>query len=134
MFEYHGWITVQGSAGEDTGADSKRILHTAESMVLILDKLPGLADVRKINGTLQAHFGGCSNQRRGQGQLVVDIFIKVGEVAPGSYGVLHFRDDADTTGRTNQFQVLVMRRGLVTAHHDELLSPCAPLIEDVPGG
>ncbi|MCO5968955.1 Imm7 family immunity protein [Actinoallomurus soli] len=66
----------------------------------------------------------------GEGQAVIDTFRRVGEVAPGSYGVLYLRDDEDPTGKANESQVLVMRHGLVSQQSDSFLSPCVPMIED----
>ncbi|WP_162240377.1 Imm7 family immunity protein [Nocardia arizonensis] len=65
-----------------------------------------------------------------EGQEVVDSFRRIAAVAPGSYGIMYIRDDEDYSGSGNEFQVLVMRRGIITVAGDTLLSPCVPMIED----
>ncbi|MET8945147.1 Imm7 family immunity protein [Streptomyces sp. NPDC004542] len=84
MFEYHGWVTVLESAGDDE------------------------IRLRRIVDGLRAH---------------------VGSVAPGSYGLIHIRDDEDP-GHENEVRDLRLVRGTVTEHTETLLSPCVPTRED----
>ncbi|WP_280316866.1 Imm7 family immunity protein [Nocardia wallacei] len=130
MFEYHGWITIQGSAGDESSAASEATVRAVEVELAELRVLPGLVDVRTVNGSAQLHLAGLSNHRGGQGELVLQTFRRISEVAPGSYGLLFVRDDEDAVGRDNEFQVLAMRRGSVTETRDQHLSPCIPVIED----
>ncbi|MFF0055414.1 Imm7 family immunity protein [Streptomyces microflavus] len=60
---------------------------------------------------------------------VAELFEHVAEVAPGSYGLLHVRDDEDP-GHENEVRVLRLVRGRVTQHTETLLSPCIPTVED----
>ncbi|MEU5093199.1 Imm7 family immunity protein [Streptomyces sp. NPDC020996] len=50
-------------------------------------------------------------------------------VAPGSYGLLHVRDDEEP-GHENDVRVLKLVRGMVTHHTETLLSPYMPTVED----
>ncbi|WP_433151928.1 Imm7 family immunity protein [Actinomadura nitritigenes] len=126
MFEYHGWLTIQSSAGDEEDED----LLAAHNVVDRVVRESGLGTLRMVNGMSQFHISGFVNHRAGEGQEVVDLFQYVGKLAPGSYGLLYIRDDEDAGGRVNEFQALVMKRGTVSQHPDPFLSPCIPEIED----
>ncbi|MFB8004370.1 Imm7 family immunity protein [Nocardia sp. NPDC056000] len=130
MFEYHGWVTVQSSAGDETDREREAARVAAATLLRGLQGVPGLADIRTVNGANQVHIGGLANHRGGQGDEVLEVFCGIGRVAPGSYGVLYFWDDEDSAGR-DEFQVVVMRRGEVSVESDGYLSPCVPVIEDM---
>lgn len=70
--------------------------------------------------------GGFSNHRDKE---ILWFFAEVGRRAPGSYGLLHVRDD-EHAGRDNEVLVLRLVRGEVTEHAEPLLSPCIPVLED----
>ncbi|MCO5996263.1 Imm7 family immunity protein [Actinoallomurus rhizosphaericola] len=130
MFEYHGWITIQSSAGDEDLADLEAAHARVEKQLELLRGGTSLVDLRWVNGMSQLHISGLLNRRAGEGQSVIDAFNRVGEVAPGSYGLLYILDDEDPAGNGNEFQVLVMRRGQVSQQSDPFLSPCVPVIED----
>ena len=88
---------------------------------------PYLLDLRYMNGEPFIHLGGFSNHRMTPD--VVELFEHVGVIAPGSYGLLHVRDDEDP-GHENEVRVLRLVRGMVTQHTEALLSPCTPTLED----
>ena len=69
----------------------------------------------------QLHISCFINHRGSVGQPVIDTFERVGEIAPGSYGLMYFRDDEDPGGRFNEFQVIVMRRGKTFTAADSFL-------------
>ncbi|WP_436776832.1 Imm7 family immunity protein [Yinghuangia sp. YIM S09857] len=133
MFEYHGWINVQESPGiEDADHDGDRLRAVAEGLRERIREIdsPYLLDLRWMNGELFVHLGGCPNHRD---EEIVAFFGDVGARAPGSYGLLHVRDDEDP-GHENEFRVLRMARGQVAEYPDALLSPCVPMLEDPFGG
>ncbi|MFE5584553.1 Imm7 family immunity protein [Kitasatospora sp. NPDC056531] len=68
---------------------------------------PGLVDLRWMNGALFLHFGGRRNHRDTE---VLDFFREVGRRAPGSYGLLHVRNDEDLV-HENEARVLRTARG-----------------------
>ncbi|MFI0238002.1 Imm7 family immunity protein [Streptomyces sp. NPDC016845] len=127
MFEYHGWITVRESATADDDEAAPRGI--ADDLRLHVDRLdsPYLLDLRWMNGELFLHVGGHSNHRSSPD--IVGLFEHVATVAPGSYGLLHIRDDEDP-GHENEIRVLRLVRGAVTQHTETLLSPCVPTLED----
>jgi hypothetical protein len=128
MFEYHGWINVQPStAAEDEDDDGRLHAVVADLQARIRDLgSPYLLDLRWMNGEAFLHLGGFPNHRDG---AIPAFFREVGERAPGSYGLLHIRDD-EAPGQENEVRVLRMVRGRVTEHTEDRLSPCIPVLED----
>lgn len=127
MFEYHGWITLRSTAEV---LDDEPALRLGEIQSLV-DELTGYAlmDLQPTNGTYYIHLGGNPNRRGQQGAAVVDLFVKVGQLAPGSYGLLYVRDDEHPEHMLS-FRVFRLARGVVTEHADHLLSPVIPTLED----
>ncbi|MFE4631864.1 Imm7 family immunity protein [Streptomyces sp. NPDC056773] len=127
MFEYHGWITIRETAADDD--DPTRLTEIVESLRHTIDEIasPYLLDLRWMNGEPFIHIGGFSNHRTSP--EILDLFSQVGRTAPGSYGLLHLRDDEDPA-HENEVRVLRLARGTVTRHTEPLLSPCIPTLED----
>jgi len=126
VFEYHGWITVNENAADDD--DEVRLRQIVDELRLRISQMasPYLLDLRWMNGEPFIHLGGHSNHRSSPD--VVGLFEHVAAVAPGSYGLLHIRDDEDP-GHENDVGVLRLARGMVTQHTEVLLSPCIPTLE-----
>lgn len=127
MFEYHGWITVRETAVDDD--DDVRLRQVVDELRLRIARMesPYLLDLRWMNGEPFIHLGGHSNHRSPPD--AVSLFEHVAKVAPGSYGLLHVRDDEDPA-HANEVRVLRLARGSVTHHTEALLSPCIPTLED----
>jgi hypothetical protein len=127
MFEYHGWIRLRSTA---EAVDDEPPLRLDEIQDLVNELAGhGLIDLRPINGEYHVHLGGLPNHRGTQGSEVIDLFAKVGHLAPGSYGLLYVHDDEDPEHDLN-FRVFRLVRGSVTEHADHLLSPVIPTLED----
>jgi hypothetical protein len=129
MFEYHGWATVQVSAGDEEPGDAQAFHDHIAELVEPLGGSSGLASLQWVNGALQFHVAGYLNHRGQQGQEVIDIFHAIGKAAPGSYGILYVHDD-EAPSSDNAFVAYVMRRGHVVDERDGFLSPVVPTIED----
>ena len=127
MFEYHGWITLCSTA---EAIDDEPPLRLAEIQALV-DELSGYAlmDLRSMNGRYRIHLGGCPNHRGSLGPALIDLYAKVGQLAPGSYGLLYIQDDEGPRYELD-FRVFRLVRGAVTEHADRLLSPVIPTLED----
>ncbi|WP_326704435.1 Imm7 family immunity protein [Streptomyces cyaneofuscatus] len=127
MFEYHGWITVRETAADDD--DESRLPQIVDELRLRIAQMdsPYLLDLRWMNGEPFIHLGGYSNHRSSPD--VAGLFEQVAVVAPGSYGLLHVRDDEEPD-HGNEVRVLRLVRGVVTQHTEALLSPCIPTVED----
>lgn len=132
MFEYHGWITIRQSPGEedDEGALPASLLSDIDALITSLREGTGLAHLQVVNGDTQIHLGGHTNHRGSQGDEVIETFGRIASMTPGSYGLLYVWDSEDPDGRRNEFRAFVMRRGRVTRQADTFLSPCVPTIED----
>ncbi|WP_432922328.1 Imm7 family immunity protein [Microbispora sp. CA-135349] len=129
MFLYHGWVTIRETAGLDDDDESLR-RQVAAIRRLVDDLGDGaLLDLRWMNGTPFLHVGGMSNHRGTWGRMILDLFARVGDIAPGSFGLLYVWDDEDPEHH-NEFRVFRLVRGAVTEHADVLLSPAVPTLED----
>lgn len=129
MFEYHGWVHIRETAGLDD--DDARLRSQVEDIRRLLADLGeyGLLDLRWMNGFPFLHVAGVPNHRGEWGTLIIDLFRRVGEIAPGSFGLLHVWDDEDAE-HANVFRVFRLVRGTLTEHADSLLSPLMPTVED----
>ncbi|MFJ8275549.1 Imm7 family immunity protein [Streptomyces sp. NPDC094154] len=110
MFEYHGWITVRETAADDE--DEPRLRQIVDELRLRIAQMdsPYLLDLRWMNGEPFIHLGGYSNHRSSPD--VVELFEHVAAVAPGSYGLLHVRDDEEPD-HGDDVRVLKLVRGMV---------------------
>ncbi|MEV6880033.1 Imm7 family immunity protein [Amycolatopsis sp. NPDC051128] len=121
-------VTCLRSAAEVL--DDEPPLRLGEIRALV-DEFAGYAlmDLRPMNGTYYIHLGGNPNHRGQHGEAVVGLFAKVGQLAPGSYGLLYVHDD-EHPAHMLSFRVFRLVRGTVTEHSDHLLSPVIPTLED----
>ncbi|GAB3139236.1 immunity 7 family protein [Amycolatopsis stemonae] len=129
MFEYHGWVTIQAtSSGDDDPALLERLVDRVHRAVRDAGAFD-LIDLRWSEGMPMLHIAGF-DKHGGPGLELLDLFTRVGELAAGSYGLLHVWDDQDTE-HDNEFRVYRMARGQVTEREDPHLTPVAPTVLDV---
>ena len=83
-----------------------------------------------MNGEWFLQFSLYSNRKDSRSQEIFGLYRSIGEIAPGSYGLIYLYDDEDREGRENQFQVYMLARGCVEEREDLYLSPVIPVIED----
>ena len=130
MFEYHGWVTIQATAsGDDDAALLERLVDRVHRAIRDARDFD-LVDLRWSAGMPMLHLGGFDKHGGRLGPELLDLFTRVGELAPGSYGLLHTWDDQDTEN-DNNFRVYRMARGQVTEREDPHLTPVAPTVLDV---
>lgn len=132
MFEFHGWVNI---LPDDT--DDADIAVLRERKRVLTDELEQKAkeidwggDVftihRSLNGQDHLVVTGFANHRQTK---VIELFRWIASRQPYSYGLLHIRDDAGSTGgHENDFRVYAVTRGKVKETTEPLLSPCAPTI------
>ncbi len=127
MFEFHGWIVINHHPKDINLNLQNECFKNCEAYI---NKHPDLID---SNYKLVSHNGmhtflisGLHNHFK---NYVKDIFIWIGENAPGSYGLLYISDDEDKSNLEG-FTVFVMKRGKLSQTKDQLLSPRIPTIED----
>ena len=122
MFEYHGWMTLRSTA---EALDDEPPLRPDEIRTLV-DELAGYAlmDLQPMNGTYYIHLAGNPNRRGQHGAEVVDLVANVGQLAPGSYGLLYVHDDGHPAHMLS-FRVFRLARGVVTEHADAVVDRLA---------
>ncbi|GLY36530.1 hypothetical protein Amsp01_025540 [Amycolatopsis sp. NBRC 101858] len=129
MYEYHGWVTIQATAsGDDDAALLERLVDRVQRAIRDAGGFD-LVDLRWSAGMPMLHLAGF-DKHGGPGLELLDLFTRVGELAAGSYGLLHVWDDQDTE-HDNEFRVYRMARGQVTEREDPHLTPVAPTVLDV---
>ncbi|MFJ9784450.1 immunity 7 family protein [Amycolatopsis sp. NPDC101161] len=130
MFEYHGWVTIQATAsGDDDAALLERLVDRVHRAIRDAGDFD-LVDLRWSAGMPMLHFGGFDKHGGRLGPELLEVFTRVGELAAGSYGLLHVWDDQDPE-HDNEFRVYRMARGQVTEREDPHLTPVAPTVLDV---
>jgi hypothetical protein len=132
MLELHGWLKISSSPAETETEpeDTDAAVQKLRTMIEPLAKVPGLMDVRYVNGEAFWHFGTLRNHRSSYVEELLGVIHEFAAYAAGSYGLVYVYDDEDE--RRNDFQVLVVRRGEVLEPSDMFLSPIVPTLEDEP--
>ncbi|MBB4687101.1 immunity 7 family protein [Amycolatopsis jiangsuensis] len=129
MFEYHGWVTIAATAsGDDDAALLERLVERVHRTLRDAGTLD-LVDLRWSSGLPMLHLGGLDKHGGAISPELLETFARVGELAPGSYGLLHVWDDQDPE-HDNDFRVFRMARGQVSEHVDPHLTPVAPTVLD----
>ena len=121
MFEWHGWavIVASTSAADDDVADtrSRQILADVQGF---LDARPQVhnevLDWQLVNGDMHVWIAGGHNH---PSSTPHSLFQTLGELAPGSYGVLYSIDHDLDAGWVRR----VLRRGSVHVEPDQSLPP-----------
>lgn len=130
MYEFHGWATIQESPSDSDAGGLHGIVERIRSEIAEMGWTVGLLQLQAANGTYFVTVGSFANRKAQEADETMRLFELIGQLAPGSYGLLYVRDDEDTNGHDNEFQVYVLARGKVTRQQDSFLSPCIPVIED----
>jgi hypothetical protein len=135
MFEFHGWFNILEAPYFIEDSKMKSVTTQLENYVAALEWGNGennlYAEVRQMNGGLMLYVGGNKNHRGVIGDELDQLLEWTARIAPGSYGLLYWRDDeGDPIAGPNNFQVKVMSRGEVVTRFDPFLSPFFPVVED----
>ena len=126
MYEFHGWR----HSGESCGGGWAR--HDHSKIQLKITEFAwgsGLLSLNAANGSYYLHIGGFTNRKGAEVAEIEALYQLIGEIAPGSYGLLYTRDDENLEGYDNEFRVKVLARGQLKEQSDPFL-PCVPVIED----
>ena len=130
MIELHGWVTIRETY-EATFWEEDHIEMIVQNIQDEIDKLRYFKPVLKaMNGDYYLEFSVFSNRKDSRSQEIFELYKRIGEIAPGSYGLIYLYDDEDTVGKQNLFQVFSLARGIVKEREDSFLSPVIPTIED----
>jgi hypothetical protein len=79
--------------------------------------------LQMLNGNCVLSVVGSTNHKTKSVDEVINLFFKIAEMAPGTYGLLYLYDDEDKDGKNDEFQVYKVAKGEVTVEKDTLLSP-----------
>jgi Immunity protein 7 len=88
--------------------------------------LGSVADLRYSTGDWHVWLAALRNHRQ---PLVLELFAQIGQLAPGSYRLLHVHDDEDQEHR-NDWLCRTMLRGRVECSPEQRLSPHFGQLED----
>ncbi|MBX4150612.1 Imm7 family immunity protein [Paenibacillus sp. FSL W7-1279] len=130
MYEYHGWATIRESSSFED--DEEKYSFIVQDIRKYFDEIEwpsGVLDLRAVNGDYQVWIAGLNNHKPVTKHNPIEVLRKIGELAPGSYGVLYIRD-SDDAELFNEFKVYTLIRGEIMEHNDPFLSPFIPKIED----
>lgn len=130
MYEYHGWATIRESSSFKD--DEEKYSFIVQDIRKYFDEIEwpsGVLDLRAVNGDYQVWISGLNNHKPVTKHNPIEVLRKIGELAPGSYGVLYIRD-SDDAELFNEFKVYTLIRGEIMEHNDPFLSPFIPKIED----
>lgn len=131
MIELHGWLTVRETY-EAIEESEEILLQQIEKIKEEIENLTWFKpELAGQNGTFFVQFTLCHNRLPNfQNSEVYGFFKRVGEIAPGSYGLIYLYDDEAQGSKKNEFQVFVLRRGVVEQLSDTFLSPFIPKVEN----
>ncbi|MCS1350882.1 immunity 7 family protein [Mechercharimyces sp. CAU 1602] len=135
MYEFHGWVTLQLTSGDEDDDELERAVHLIKMRMKELKWGNDLLKLGIVNGYYYLHTVGMRN-RAPLKKLETDIspiefFRYVATTTPGSYGLLYIIDHQsleDPTG--TETQVYVMKRGSLNQQVDPFFKPFIPVVED----
>lgn len=145
MICIHGWVVIL-EAFKESDESNTALYHAlkivGEKIDQIINKSPNKNEPRNrcfntiiecavLNGSHHMFVMADWNHKDGRWYSVLELYQLIAKVAPGSYGVLHVRDDEDSDGYENAIQAYVLRKGKLKRHKDPFLSPCIPMIEEI---
>ena len=126
MVELHFWITIR----EHWLLDDENI---SDKIRLINQKIKDnrLSDIKiKVkNGEYYLEHTLFTNHFSQEVRETLELFYKISEIAPGSYGLLYIHNDEDKKNY-NSFCVYKAAKGKVTKLEDVYLSPYIPIVEE----
>lgn len=111
MIEHHTWITLVSEPDDER--ISSEIL---DDIVIVASKLGDVAqfEVSVINGIAMLRGCGAANHSSAHRELLSDLCSRILELAPLSYGLVHFWDD----DVSDCFEVWVVRNGALRRELD----------------
>jgi len=128
MIEFHGWLTLRESPAEIDSGELPALVRKFEDTIAKEDFGFEIMQ-RYINGSCQLWISGNANHKGPDFDRLIEIINDISNSATGSYGLIYLWDDEDSVFN-NEFQVFVIKRGIIRREKDHYLSPCVPIIED----
>ena len=133
MHEFHAWIGLSESTEEsDLGGLQDAVIELQE-LATDSNWHDAVFEVRNLNGQYFVTAEGMVNRRREEGERLELFLAIIARKLPGSWGLIYERDDEmPHPPGPNAFRVRVLARGRIVERSDPFLSPCNPVIEDLP--
>lgn len=91
MYEFHGWATIQDNPAEIDAGQLDAIIQKIQLKITEFAWGSGLLSLNAANGSYYLHVGGFTNRKGVEADEVVSLYQLIGEIAPGSYGLLYTR-------------------------------------------
>jgi hypothetical protein len=132
MLEFHAWLGLSDSPFEEDHAVVAAVVKDIQASIDALPEWPAARyRVDQLNGHFYLSMHGLLNRRTAEAEFMESLLSLVSERLPGSWGMVHERDDEmpEPVG-PNSFRIRVMTRGVLREHDDPFLSPINPVIED----
>ncbi|MEA2563076.1 MAG: hypothetical protein QOH06_4580 [Acidobacteriota bacterium] len=131
MYEFHGWFGVRESVRDIDEGGLEAIIRSIRQLIDSFAWGAGYCALHVINGEYFVLTAGLRNHRGEEAHDLASLFSFLAHEAPGSYGLLYWRDDEDKSPPGPLFyRVRVLARGVVTDRVDPFLSPVIPALED----
>ncbi|MBS1774395.1 MAG: hypothetical protein JST82_16175 [Bacteroidetes bacterium] len=128
MVCFFGWIVLHMDDSDSVEQDETEMFFALEALLLPYKKYFQTCEIKQQNFINTLHVSSVHNHDNGYSDDVINLFREVGKIARGSYGLLYLRLPEDSE-LNNKFLVYRLAKGILTEHDDNLLSPCAPVIE-----
>lgn len=113
MYQYHGWAVVLENTNDETNKEKE--INILESIKVYIEGLQPNVDViemKAINGQYHLWMTGLWNREPSSNYNPVEIMRNIGDLAPGSYGMLYVFND-EHPKHFNEFKVYVLARGSI---------------------
>ena len=130
MIMFNGWLHIlEGTSGEEEREETIAVVEKVKNLINPLNRSNEFFHLSSNNGEFMLHIGGSHNHDVRYSEELKYLVQKIGQVAPGSYGLLYIRLPEDQQ-YWNEYLVYKLAKGKLTIEQDTLLSPCNPVIED----
>ncbi|WP_081756949.1 Imm7 family immunity protein [Gorillibacterium massiliense] len=129
MFQFNGWVVLRYHTHDNDQVKQENSIKMLTNYISKVDT-EKLVFLRQRNGLDSLCISGIHNHRS---EYVIELFQKIGEIMPGSYGLLYIQDDEDISklhDNSNCFVVWKLVRGNLSREQDVYLSPVMPNVED----
>jgi Immunity protein 7 len=132
VYEAHGWFGLAETPNE---ADNGALQAKVDEIKRVIDEnhwtTTVAASIHALNGQHWLGLTAFANRRREEAAWIDELMRLIGDILPGSWGILYERDDEmPVPPGPNAFRVTVLARGIASRHLDPFLSPSIPIIED----
>lgn len=128
MIEIQAWMTIWATyLNEDVHTEiNEEEIYSKVDRIISNCKYNHIQLIER-NGPKSIHISFYDNRKTVRSEELLDVFKNIAQTATGSYGILYYWDDEDP-GISDDFQVLVARKGKCEWVKDLLLSPRGRMI------